>query len=146
MYAYKKKNLESRVLMEIKKQEFLQLLFLLYPIQELASLCGYSASGFIKTSNHCFRCSPYRWMQEQRARHIRLDINAGVLSLKELARKYHFSSYQHFSEFCKLHFGAPPTQIRGKRIIAKVGITSGAMAAVPGSAGGLAPAAEKQIV
>ena len=83
-------------------------------VQALAKLANYSTSGFIKKFQKCFNDSPYKWMQKQKAKHISVDINQGVKSLQEIANEYNFSSYQHFSVFCKTQLGAPPTAIFGK--------------------------------
>lgn len=80
-------------------------------IQELAALANYSTSGFIKKFQRCFNDSPYGWMQKQRAKQILIEIKQGVKSLQEIAVEYKFSSYQHFSNFCKKQFGFPPTKI-----------------------------------
>ena len=83
-------------------------------VQDLAKLANYSTSGFIKKFQKCFNDSPYKWMQQQRAKHISNEINRGVKSLQEIANDYKFSSYQHFSVFCKTQLGAPPTTISEK--------------------------------
>lgn len=83
-------------------------------VQELAKLSNYSTSGFIKKFQRCFRMSPYKWMQKQKAKQISLEIFRGNKSLQEIANEYKFSSYQHFSAFCKAQLGAPPTTISAK--------------------------------
>ena len=80
-------------------------------VQELAKSVNYSTSGFIKKFQKCFNDSPYRWMQMQKARHISVEISRGVKSLQEIANEYKFSSYQHFSGFCKAQLGSTPTEI-----------------------------------
>jgi AraC-like DNA-binding protein len=80
-------------------------------VSELAALANYSTSGFIKRFQKCFNDSPYGWMQKQRAKQILIEIKQGVKSLQEIAVEYRFSSYQHFSNFCKKQFGFPPTKI-----------------------------------
>jgi AraC-like DNA-binding protein len=80
-------------------------------VQELAALANYSTSGFIKKFQKCFNDSPYGWMQKQRAKQILIEIKQGVKSLQEIAVEYKFSSYQHFSNFCKKQLGFPPTKI-----------------------------------
>jgi len=80
-------------------------------VQELASLANYSTSGFIKKFQRYFDESPYRWMQKQKANLILNDIKRGLKPLQEIAAEYNFSSYQHFANFCKIHFGFPPTEI-----------------------------------
>ena len=80
-------------------------------VQELAKFANYSTSGFIKKFRKCFNDSPYNWMQKQKAKQISLEINRGIKSLQEIANEYKFSSYQHFSVFCKTQLGSPPTEI-----------------------------------
>jgi AraC-like DNA-binding protein len=80
-------------------------------VEELAKLANYSTSGFIKKFQKCFNDSPYKWIQRQKAKQISIDIYNGVKSLQEIANEYKFSSYQHFSVFCKTQLGAPPSTI-----------------------------------
>jgi AraC-like DNA-binding protein len=80
-------------------------------IQELAELANYSTSGFIKKFQRCFNEAPYGWIQKQKAKQIAIDIKQGAKSLQEIAGDYKFSSYQHFSSFCKKQFGFPPTEL-----------------------------------
>jgi AraC-like DNA-binding protein len=88
-------------------------------VQELAALANYSTSGFIKKFQKIFDESPYKWMQKQKAAKILVEINRGVKSLQEIANEYKFSSYQHFSGFCKATFGIPPTEIYRKSLEVK---------------------------
>jgi AraC-like DNA-binding protein len=85
-------------------------------VQELAKSANYSASGFIKKFQKCFNDSPYKWMQKQKAKQISIEINRGQKSLQEIASEYKFSSYQHFSVFCKTQLGSPPKEILSKKI------------------------------
>ena len=80
-------------------------------VQELAKSANYSTSGFIKKFQKCFNDSPYKWMQRQKAKQISAEITRGIKSLQEIASEYKFSSYQHFSVFCKIHLGSPPTEV-----------------------------------
>jgi len=80
-------------------------------VQELAKLAHYSTSGFIKKFQKCFNDSPYQWMQKQKAKQISIEILRGNKSLQEIANEYKFSSYQHFSVFCRSKLGAPPSVI-----------------------------------
>jgi len=83
-------------------------------VQNLAKIANYSTSGFIKKFKKSFKESPYKWMQKQKAKQISYEINRGIKSLKEISNEYNFSSYQHFSVFCKAQLGAPPTTILEK--------------------------------
>jgi len=80
-------------------------------VQDLAKYANYSSSGFIKKFQKCFNDSPYKWMQKQKAKQIFVEITSGIKSLQEIANEYKFSSYQHFSVFCKTQLGAPPTEV-----------------------------------
>lgn len=91
-------------------------------VRELAALANYSTSGFIKKFQKVFDESPYKWMQKQKASKILVEINRGVKSLQEIANEYKFSSYQHFSSFCKAIFGFPPIEIHGKSLTIKAEI------------------------
>ncbi len=80
-------------------------------VQELAAMANYSTSGFIKKFKRHFNESPYHWMQRQKARLIFSEITQGTTSLKEISIKYNFSSYSHFIDFCKSHYGCIPSKV-----------------------------------
>ncbi len=84
-------------------------------VQELAAMAQYSTSGFFKKFVRYFNQSPYQWMLQQKADRIIMEITSGIIPLKEIARKYRFSSYQHFADFCKAQYGIPPTEIQAAR-------------------------------
>jgi len=86
-------------------------------VQDLAKSANYSTSGFIKKFQKCFNDSPYKWMQRQKAKQISTEISRGIKSLQEIANEYKFSSYQHFSVFCKIQLGSPPTEILARNTI-----------------------------
>ena len=144
--TYFKEGIYDSSFYELKRQEFIFLLFYLYQdeelaqfllcilskdiqfmkiivssylnaknVQELAKLVNYSTSGFIKKFQKCFNDPPYKWMQKQKAKQIMTEISKGTKSLQEIANEYKFSSYQHFSVFCKAQLGAPPTVILRKK-------------------------------
>jgi len=81
-------------------------------VQHLAKMANYSTSGFIKKFTRCFNESPYQWMSRHKAKMILDEINSSPTSLKEIAFKFNFSTYQHFVEFCKMQFGVTPSQLR----------------------------------
>lgn len=85
-------------------------------VPELAKIANYSTSGFIKKFQRYFNESPYRWIQRQKAKRILSDICEKEKPLKEIAMDYNFYSYQHFAEFCKVHFGVSPTRIKEKKV------------------------------
>jgi AraC-like DNA-binding protein len=142
MDYYIKDGFNSTDFFELKRKEFILLLFFYYSkddlarflqgvlfgdilfkkfvivnyldagnVQELAKLANYSTSGFIKKFQKYFKESPYQWMLKQKAKQILIEMNQGIKPLQEIASEYKFSSYQHFSMFCKAQFGFPPTKI-----------------------------------
>jgi AraC-like DNA-binding protein len=104
------------------KQFILNNYFLVKNVQELAALANYSTSGFIKKFRKIFDESPYKWMQKQKAAKILIETKRGVKTLQEIANEYKFSSYQHFSAFCKAMFGFSPTEIYGIGLEVKIQI------------------------
>lgn len=83
-------------------------------IQQLVALSNYSVSAFNKRFKKSFGISPYRWMKEQRARRIFHEINNYTKNFKVISEEYGFSSVSQFNDFCKVHFGLTPGEIRRK--------------------------------
>ena len=81
-------------------------------VQHLAQMANYSTSGFIKKFIRYFNESPYHWMLRHKAKIILDEICSSQISLKEIAFKYNFSTYQHFVDFCKMQFGVAPSRLR----------------------------------
>jgi len=81
-------------------------------VQQLAQMANYSTSGFIKKFIKYFNESPYQWMLRHKAKIILDEICSSQTTLKEIAFKYNFSTYQYFVDFCKMQFGAAPSKLR----------------------------------
>lgn len=84
-------------------------------VKELAELTNYSLSGFEKHFKKVFGISASQWMRNQRAKIVYHDINNGNKTFKEISYHHGFTSPAHFNDFCKLHFGATPGQIRKRK-------------------------------
>lgn len=84
-------------------------------VKELADLTNYSLSGFEKHFKKVFGVSASQWMRSQRAKIVYHDINNGNKTFKEISYHHGFTSPAHFNDFCKLHFGATPGQIRKRK-------------------------------
>ncbi|MDL2255139.1 helix-turn-helix domain-containing protein [Parabacteroides sp. OttesenSCG-928-K15] len=84
-------------------------------IQELASLCSYSLSGFEKKFRRVFGMSAYQWMKERKNNQIYHEIHLTDKPFKQIADEQGFLSMPQFSDYCKKHFGLPPGKLR-KRI------------------------------
>lgn len=81
-------------------------------IQQLVSLSSYSVSAFNKRFKKSFGISPYKWMKDQRAKRIFHEINNYTKNFKVISEEYGFSSLSQFNDFCKVHFGLTPGEIR----------------------------------
>lgn len=88
-------------------------------VKELAELTNYSLSGFEKHFKKVFGVSASQWMRSQRAKVVYHDINNGNKTFKEISYHHGFTSPAHFNDFCKLHFGATPGQIRKRKYLPK---------------------------
>ncbi|MBD8346893.1 MULTISPECIES: helix-turn-helix transcriptional regulator [unclassified Dysgonomonas] len=83
-------------------------------IQQLVALSSYSVSAFNKRFKKSFGISPYKWMKDQRAKRIFHEINNYTKNFKVISEEYGFSSLSQFNDFCKVHFGLTPGEIRKK--------------------------------
>lgn len=84
-------------------------------IEELAFITNCSISTFKRKFKETFNDTPHNWIIRQKAKFIYRDLGNQNLPLSVISDKYRFSSFSHFSTFCKQRFGAPPSEIR-KRI------------------------------
>lgn len=81
-------------------------------VEELAGICNYSVSGFVKRFGKTFGTSPYKWIKQQKADRILHELRTKQKSLKDICREYDFASLAYFHAFCKREFGKTPGQIR----------------------------------
>ncbi|MDU1891555.1 MAG: helix-turn-helix transcriptional regulator [Dysgonomonas sp.] len=81
-------------------------------VKELADLTNYSISGFEKKFKRVFNVPAGIWMRQQRALNIYHEIKLGEISFKNICFENGFSSLSHFNNYCKLHFGQTPGEIR----------------------------------
>lgn len=80
--------------------------------KELADVLGYSLSGFEKKFKKVFNISPYQWMLDQRAKKIYQEVSYGPKTFTRLSEEHGFSSPAHFNDFCRIHFGYTPGDLR----------------------------------
>jgi len=83
-------------------------------VKELAGTFDYSLSGFEKKFKKIFKISPYKWIQEQKAKKIYYEVSYGPRTFTRLAEDYGFSSPAHFNDFCKQYYGYTPGELRKK--------------------------------
>jgi AraC-like DNA-binding protein len=83
-------------------------------VKELANTFDYSLSGFEKKFKKIFKISPYKWIQEQKAKKIYYEVSYGPKTFTRIAEEYGFSSPAHFNDFCKQYYGYTPGGLRKK--------------------------------
>jgi AraC-like DNA-binding protein len=81
-------------------------------VTKLAEAMNMTAQQFTKRFNCVFGETPYRWMQQEKARLIYGEICQNSKPLKEIAWDYGFTAYTHFSRFCRTSFNMNPVEIR----------------------------------
>lgn len=81
-------------------------------VEELATKMNLSLSSFKRHFQQEFGCSPLKWMHEERAKHVYLDLTNPDLSLQEIADKQLFSSVSYLCAFSRKMFGNTPLQLR----------------------------------
>jgi AraC-like DNA-binding protein len=83
-------------------------------VKELADAFDYTLSGFEKKFKNIFKISPYKWMQEQKAKNVYDEVCYGTKTFTQIAKEYRFSSPAHFNDFCKHYYGYTPGGLRKK--------------------------------
>ena len=83
-------------------------------VRDLADIFDYSLSGFEKKFKKVFKISPYKWIQEQKAKKIYYEISYSPKTFTKMAEEYGFSSPAHLNDFCKQYFGHTPGGLRKK--------------------------------
>lgn len=81
-------------------------------VEMLAKLCGHSLSHFKLLFNQHFEETPYVWMQLQRAVEISCLLKDTAVPLKNIIKKFGFTSHGHFSLFCRKFLGDTPRALR----------------------------------
>jgi len=81
-------------------------------VSKLAEAMNMSLQQFAKRFNKVFGQTPYKWMQQEKARMIYMEISQNKKPLKEIAWDYGFTAYTHFSRFCRVMFNMNPAEIR----------------------------------
>ncbi|MGV8090941.1 MAG: helix-turn-helix transcriptional regulator [Mangrovibacterium sp.] len=84
-------------------------------VEELADLHHLSVRSFSRKFKKYFGDSPYRWMLEQKSRHIKVKLMDHSVFLNDIIEEYGFSSPSHFSFYCKKHFGKSPREFRSSQ-------------------------------
>jgi AraC-like DNA-binding protein len=98
---------------DIKFSEFVRMNHMKYrTIGELSDVLCMTPQAFANRFKKVFGMTPHKWMQQEKARLIYLDICRSDMPLKEIAIKYDFPLSSNFFRFCKQTFGESPGNIR----------------------------------
>lgn len=82
----------------------------------LASMCGYGLHTFRRKFKQEFGISPYKWLSQKRAEHIRHRLSFHYIPFSDIIEEFNFSSQQQFSRFCTINLGDSPSNLRKKYI------------------------------
>lgn len=80
--------------------------------KELACLMGYSIRTFEKLFRENFDETPYKWMQNRKAKQIQQKLMNPNIPLKQIMNEFKFATSSHFNFYCRQHLGGTPMQIR----------------------------------
>ncbi|MDR1918126.1 MAG: AraC family transcriptional regulator [Tannerellaceae bacterium] len=81
-------------------------------VDALARSMNFTPSGFYKRFVAVFKQAPLDWITEEKKKAVYKDIVSNELSLREIAKKWKFSSPSHLTTWCKQHFGQSPSNMR----------------------------------
>jgi len=81
-------------------------------VRKLSEAMNITVQQFTKRFNSVFGQTPYKWMQQEKARLIYMEVCQNKKPLKEIAWDYGFSAYTHFSRFCREAYKMTPAEIR----------------------------------
>lgn len=82
--------------------------------RELAEASCHSLSSFNRLFRQNFGCSPYAWMDRQKANDVYYELTATNLPIKQISSEHGFGSLSQFTAFCKRHYGLSPRTLRNR--------------------------------
>jgi AraC-like DNA-binding protein len=80
-------------------------------VNELADLVGMGRKSFDKHFRNEFGIPPAKWMQQEKAKHLRLFLSEPGVTIADAMDKFFFNSPSHFNRFCHKYFKTPPGEI-----------------------------------
>ena len=90
-------------------------------VTELADSVGLGRKNFDKQFSYEFGISPAKWMQQEKAKRIRMFLTEPDVTIPDVMDKFHFNSSSHFNRFCHHYFKASPGAIIKEAKISKKG-------------------------
>ena len=77
-------------------------------VTELADLVGVGRKSFDKRFLAEFGLSPAKWMQQEKAKRLRVFLTEPDVSISDAMDKFHFNSPGHFNRFCHQYYKTSP--------------------------------------
>ncbi|MDR1201253.1 MAG: helix-turn-helix domain-containing protein [Tannerellaceae bacterium] len=81
-------------------------------VDGLAQRLGIEKRSFSFQFKEEFNMSPYQWLLNQKAKHIRFSLAESDKSLDEIRTEFGFKFAGHFTRFCKKQFNCTPIRLR----------------------------------
>lgn len=92
-------------------------------IEEMVSLTCLKRKTFDRQFINEFNTSPYQWILNKKAMHVRYTLSETNDKMGNIMKKYGFSIAPHFTRFCKEQFGFSPMELRKQLQREKNGFT-----------------------
>jgi AraC-like DNA-binding protein len=80
-------------------------------VDELSSLFDMEKRTFGRQFKEEFGMSPYQWILNQKAKHVRFSLTESHQPLDTIRKEYGFKFPGHFTRFCKEQFQTTPTKL-----------------------------------
>ena len=77
-------------------------------VTELAGMVGMGRKNFDKRFIDEFGVSPAKWMQQEKAKRLRVFLTEPDVTISDAMDKFHFNSPSHFNRFCHQYFKSSP--------------------------------------
>ncbi|MDR0429775.1 MAG: helix-turn-helix transcriptional regulator [Tannerellaceae bacterium] len=81
-------------------------------VDGLAERIGLEKRSFSRQFKDEFNQSPYQWLLNQKAKHIRFSLAESDKTLEEIRKEHGFKFAGHFTRFCKEQFNCTPVKLR----------------------------------
>lgn len=81
-------------------------------VDGLAKCIGLEKRSFSRQFKEEFNESPYQWLLNQKAKHIRFSLAESDKSLEDIRKEHGFKFAGHFTRFCKEQFNCTPVKLR----------------------------------
>lgn len=83
--------------------------------KEMAGRCHMTEVGFRKRFKAEMGVAPKEYLLQRKKHRLIRDLRSGMKTNYELCEEYGFTSASGFTNFCRMHFGSTPSDLRRKR-------------------------------